>query len=244
MRATGLFASRTAQPCEKGISPGEEIGEEAGYNRPQGFAPGVSSRFLPEQISGKPAGRDAGDRPTVHGCLHAPSSVGKADSAIVGLQTFASLMHNCAMIVRRATKDDTDAWSGMRAALWPDGSVNEHRMEVVALIESGFDKSAAFVALDENGCAIGFAEAALRHDYVNGCDTSPVAFLEGIYVSPGYQGKDVGRKLALAVRGWAREQGCTELASDALIDNHASHAFHAAIGFVETERVVYFRQAL
>lgn len=148
------------------------------------------------------------------------------------------------MIVRPAAERDTDAWATMRAALWPDSSVEEHRTEVVALLAGGSDNSTAFVALDRDGKAIGFAEAALRHDYVNGCDTSPVAFLEGIYVSPQHQGVGAGRNLALAVKGWARERGCTELASDALIDNHASHAFHAAIGFAETERVVYFRQLL
>jgi aminoglycoside 6'-N-acetyltransferase I len=35
-----------------------------------------------------------------------------------------------------------------------------------------------------------------------------------------------------------------ELASDALLDNNGSHAMHEALGFTETERVVYFRKAL
>lgn len=148
------------------------------------------------------------------------------------------------MIVRAAVADDTDDWAAMRAELWPDGSVDEHRREITALLGSGSTEFAAFVASDQEGCAVGFTEAALRHDYVNGCDTSPVAFLEGIYVSPRSRGTGVGKRLALAVQLWAREHGCAELASDALIDNHASHAFHAAIGFAETERVVYFKQAL
>jgi aminoglycoside 6'-N-acetyltransferase I len=38
--------------------------------------------------------------------------------------------------------------------------------------------------------------------------------------------------------------GCTELASDALLDNQASHAMHEALGFAETERVVYFLKPL
>jgi aminoglycoside 6'-N-acetyltransferase I len=43
---------------------------------------------------------------------------------------------------------------------------------------------------------------------------------------------------------WGRERGCSELASDALLDNEASHRFHHAAGFAETERVVYFRKPL
>jgi aminoglycoside 6'-N-acetyltransferase I len=46
------------------------------------------------------------------------------------------------------------------------------------------------------------------------------------------------------VADWARALGVTELASDALIDNHDSHAMHRALGFAETERIVFFRRAL
>ena len=41
-------------------------------------------------------------------------------------------------------------------------------------------ESIAFVALLSGREPVGFAEASLRHDYVNGCETSRVAFLEGI----------------------------------------------------------------
>ena len=39
-------------------------------------------------------------------------------------------------------------------------------------------------------------------------------------------------------------KGVTELASDADIANITSHCMHAALGFEETERVVYFRKIL
>lgn len=91
---------------------------------------------------------------------------------------------------------------------------------------------------------IGFVEAALRTDYVNGTESSPVAFVEGIYVVLEARRKGVAAALISAVESWARSLGCTELASDALLDNQSSHAFHRALGFEETERVVYFRKAL
>ena len=90
----------------------------------------------------------------------------------------------------------------------------------------------------------GFAEASLRHDYVNGCDTSPVAFLEGMYVAPVMRGQGVARALVAAVQAWARSRGCSELASDAALDNLGSHQMHKALGFAETQRVVYFRKML
>lgn len=86
-----------------------------------------------------------------------------------------------------------------------------------------------------------FAEAALRRDHVNGCETTPVAFLEGIFVRAEHRGRGLGSRLLRAVRCWARETGCSELGSDADLANVTSHAFHAALGFEETERVVFFR---
>lgn len=91
---------------------------------------------------------------------------------------------------------------------------------------------------------VGFAEASIRHDYVNGCDTSPVAFLEGIHVRPDHRHAGVARMLCRAVEEWSRSAGCTELASDADLQNEHGHAFHAAIGFEETERVVFFRKPI
>mgnify|MGYP000264156585 CR=1 FL=1 len=85
---------------------------------------------------------------------------------------------------------------------------------------------------------------ALRHDHVNGCDTSPVAFLEGIFVCPDDRGCGIARNLVAAVETWAHAQGCSELASDAHLDNLISQAFHQATGFEETDRVVYFRKLL
>ncbi len=146
------------------------------------------------------------------------------------------------MIIRRAQAADLDAWAALRADLWPDGSAAEHRAEAADMLDNG--ALANFVAEAPDGTVTGFAEAALRNDYVNGCETSPVAFVEGIYVAPEHRKADVARALCEAIAAWGREQGCTELASDALEDNVQSHDFHRAIGFEETERVVYFRKAL
>jgi aminoglycoside 6'-N-acetyltransferase I len=143
-----------------------------------------------------------------------------------------------------ATIDDIDAWAELRAALWPEGSVEHHRDELVQSLRVVDRREVAFLARAASGEIVGFAEATLRSDYVNGCDTSPVAFLEGIYVRPVDRRKGVARSLVRAVEAWGRERGCSELASDALIDNTQSHAFHAAAGFEETDRVVYFRKPL
>jgi aminoglycoside 6'-N-acetyltransferase I len=130
----------------------------------------------------------------------------------------------------------------MRTALWPHGG-SEHAAEIAELLADA-GETINLIARDADGSALGFAEAGLRHDYVNGCRTSPVAFLEGIFVYPAARGKGVARALVSAIEEWACEQGCTEFASDAPILNTASFGMHRALGFEETQRVVFFRKAL
>ncbi|HVL34845.1 MAG TPA: aminoglycoside 6'-N-acetyltransferase [Burkholderiales bacterium] len=134
-------------------------------------------------------------------------------------------------------------WLELRAALWPQDSVAQHRAEMAAFLAEP-RRHGQFVAYADDGSPAGFAEASVRSDYVNGTQSSPVAFLEGIYVAPAARRQGVARALVRAVEAWARQRGCRELASDAWLENTASHAMHRALGFVETERVVYFRRPL
>lgn len=134
-------------------------------------------------------------------------------------------------------------WLQLRQALWPDGSAEEHLAEMGSFLAE-HHRYAQFMAYNADGEAIGFVEAAVRTDYVNGTTTSPVAFLEGIYVVPAYRRKGTGAALVAAITEWARGAGYSELASDALLANESSHAMHRALGFDETERVVFFRKDL
>ena len=100
-----------------------------------------------------------------------------------------------------------------------------------------------FVCSRESGGLCGFAEVATR-PYVDGCRTSPVAFLEGWYVDPDCRGTGVGRALVDAVEAWARGRGLEELGSDALLSNEPSHRAHQRLGFIEVERAVRYRKSL
>jgi len=134
-------------------------------------------------------------------------------------------------------------WLRMRLALWPDTSEAEHPEEV-RLILADPGRFGQFIAVAEDGEALGFAEVALRSDYVNGTTSSPVGFLEGLYVEPAARRQGVARALLDAVVAWAKDRGCRELASDTDLENRASQSVHTRLGFVETERVVYFRREL
>jgi aminoglycoside 6'-N-acetyltransferase I len=144
----------------------------------------------------------------------------------------------------REVRDPADAdWLEMRLRLWPDHDAEEH----LADMERTVGDSARFVTFlaesNESG-AVGFAQVSIRTDYVNGTTSTPVAFLEGIYVRPAFRRRGVATSLCQAAEAWGWSKGCTELASDALIDNDVSHRMHIALGFEETERVVYFKKPI
>ena len=146
-------------------------------------------------------------------------------------------------MIRPAVSADIEAVAELRFALWPDEPLEQRRAETRENLARVDGRLQTLVAVGGDA-VIGFAEVSLRTDYVNGCQSSPVAFLEGIYVRPGHRRQGVGRELIAAAGQWGRDQGCSELASDALLTNEASHRFHGAAGFAETERVVYFRKPL
>lgn len=146
------------------------------------------------------------------------------------------------MTIERCTDAMLDDWLGLRRALWPEPSADSHRDDIRDIL--GRSDCTAFVARDDDGRPIGLAEAALRHDYVNGCETSPVGFLEGIYVVPDQRSRGVAQALCSTVEAWAREHGCSELASDTGLTNTAAQRAHAAMGFEEMERVIYYRKRL
>ncbi len=150
-------------------------------------------------------------------------------------------MEPLVIAIRRTQSAEDGEWNALRIELWPD--IEPVVDDLASWLQSRPDYF-GFVATSADGAAIGFAEASVRTDYVNGCDSSPVAFLEGLYVRPSFRRQKVARQLLDEVTNWAREQGCRELASDTQPDNADSLRTHEALGFVETERVVFLRKML
>lgn len=145
------------------------------------------------------------------------------------------------MIVAAADRSHVAGWLRLRARLWPDDGDAVHRA-AIATHRTNPDL-AAFVAI-EDGAVTGFAGASLRRDPVNGCDTSPVAFPEGLAVDPAHRRRGTARALVAAVEAWGRARGCTELGSDADAGNDEGQRLHTRLGFEERERVVFYRKRL
>lgn len=144
------------------------------------------------------------------------------------------------MIVR-AGETDVPGLAVLAAALWPGHSLRELEEEFASLL--GRPEAAVFLKL-EGERAVGFAQCQLRHDYVEGTRSSPVGYLEGIYVAPDCRHQGIAGALLAACENWARDMGCTEFASDCGLTNSDSLAFHKKLGFREVSRVICFAKKL
>ena len=148
-----------------------------------------------------------------------------------------------AVFIRRVQQSDQEAWERMRNALWPS-TKGEHAREIARYFAGHIrEPLEVLVAFDEQGRAVGLIELSIRA-YAEGCETDRVAFVEGWYVDPAARGRGVGAALISAAEAWARSQGCTELGSNAEVDNISSAAAHLAVGFVETGVVRCFKKSL
>ena len=77
---------------------------------------------------------------------------------------------------------DTAVVAALACELWPEHSAEEMRSEYDSLLAR---EDAAVFLYRKQGSAVGFAQCQLRHDYVEGTETSPVGYLEGVYVREG-----------------------------------------------------------
>lgn len=141
------------------------------------------------------------------------------------------------MTIRPATVKDMWGITALALLLWPDHDTQPLYEEMLACLHDA--DSALFVAQDDKNL-VGFAQCSLRYDYVEGTQTSPVGYLEGIFVRDECRRGHVASSLAHACMDWARIRGCKEFASDCQLDNRLSIAFHRGIGFAEANRLVCF----
>lgn len=145
-----------------------------------------------------------------------------------------------ALTIREVAPADRNTWLAMYRALFPKDTERALLKEIDRIYA---DPSAtAFLAFLE-GAPVGFAEYALR-PHANGCHSTPVPFLEGIWVAPGHRRHGIGTALLAHLEAVARAAGHREMGSDVLAANRASQVVHGSWGFEETERVIFYRKDL
>jgi len=145
------------------------------------------------------------------------------------------------LTIRRIAAADRTSWLRMRDALWP-GAFDDHDRETRAFFEADAAPFVVFVA-ESDGRLVGFLELDFRR-YAEGCESSPVPFIEGWYVDAYVRHRGIGRALVGAAEAHACTLGFREIASDAEVSNTASHAAHRALGYEEVERIVCYRRRL
>ena len=126
--------------------------------------------------------------------------------------------------------------------MWDATSDEDHKSEMLDIIDHP-ESELILVAADDDGRLVGFLEASIR-PYVEDCATDNVGYLEGWYVEPDSRRLGIGAELVRRAESWARQKGCTEMASDAEIGNDTSLEAHLRLGYVETSRLVHLKKDL
>ena len=144
-------------------------------------------------------------------------------------------------MIRKAEIKDLAILAELACQLWPDHTIDEMRAEYADMIAK---PDAAFFLAYVQETAVGFAQCRLRCDYVEGTDSSPVGYLEGIYVAEAYRKQGFAKALLAACESWAKTKGCSEFASDCELTNTQSLQFHLRVGFEEANRIICFTKKL
>lgn len=144
-------------------------------------------------------------------------------------------------MVKKAEKCDLKSAVNLAFGLWKTSSVKELTEE---FIDAFTDSESEIFLKYEDGIPVGFAQCSLRHDYVEGTESSPVGYLEGIYIKDEFRNKGYAKELLRACEDWAKNKGCSEFASDCELDNVNSLLFHKAVNFTEANRIICFTKRL
>lgn len=144
-------------------------------------------------------------------------------------------------MIKIATINDSYIITQMAIKMWESHSFEELENDIIETIKN--DKSVFFIKYI-NDIPIGFAQCSLRYDYVEGTESSPVGYLEGIFVEEKYRNNGHAKELLLSCEKWAKDKGCIEFASDCELVNNESLLFHVAMGFIETNRIICFKKKI
>ena len=149
------------------------------------------------------------------------------------------------MTVRELGEDVFAEWSAMRQAMWDNHTDEKDRADFQRyLLRSAEGTAVTLLAIAADGRSVGFLDAELRSDYVEGADSSPIWHVEGIFVWPEERGKGIGRLLVESLEKHARARGYSEISSDCELDHADSEAFHRSVGFEEAIRSIHFIKKL
>jgi len=144
-------------------------------------------------------------------------------------------------MIKKADLSNIDALVTLASKLWENSTIDELKKLFISVVNS---KSEIIFIVEINEKIIGFSYYSLRNDYVEGTDSTPVGYLEGIYISPEYRKQGYGKELIDKGVSWSKEKGCRQVASDCELVNTNSIEFHKRSGFNEVNRIVCFVKSI
>ena len=144
-------------------------------------------------------------------------------------------------MIKKAKIYDLELLAKLAILMWKNHTIQDLIDE---FSENMLKGNTQFFLKYERSIPVGFAQCQLRNDYVEGTETSPVGYLEGIFVKEDYRHKGYARELLVECEKWAKMNCCTEFASDCEIDNENSFMFHQAVNFKEANRIICFTKKL
>lgn len=141
------------------------------------------------------------------------------------------------MQIEELSQDNLTDLTELVLELWTECDFEEEYQAYKNIIEA--DDEICYL-LQENNTYIGFIHLTLRNDYVEGTDDLPVAYIEALYIKAAYQREGFGKQLINVAELWAKQKGCSQLASDTELNNTKAIDFHKKAGFEEVNRIVCF----
>ena len=107
-------------------------------------------------------------------------------------------------MIKRADREDAAVLAALAIQMWQDHDPDDLKEEFLDLIKCEY--SACFLKYIGD-IPIAFAQCQLRNDYVEGTDSSPVGYLEGIFVTEEYRKNGFAAELLAECEKWAKELG-------------------------------------
>lgn len=128
-------------------------------------------------------------------------------------------------------------YTEMALDLWPESTEEELHESFHEIMASNRDKIIFYRKGTE---LVSFIHLSIREDYVEGTESTPTGYIEGVYVKPEHRRKGYSAKLVEVGEKWLIQKGCKQIGSDIHLDNQVSYDFHIGMGFKESSRLIAF----
>ncbi len=137
----------------------------------------------------------------------------------------------------RASNENLDKLTELGVALWPNNEYDSLQSDFEYII--GHLLNRVYLAKSDEDY-IGFIHLAIRKGFVEGANSSPVGYVEGIYVKPEFRKMGVAKALYNAGVQWVKSKKCYQVGADLGLNNETCPDFYVNMGFDEVNRIICY----